>query len=95
MNRPEHADVQWLQWLRHTGILGELQEGHLPEIWPLVGHPPSVYARLIMDQCIRVPAAYWPQLAHEGCRKLLVAGVDVETIKSVVAWLDRELTLPP
>lgn len=95
MGRPDYADVQWLHWLCETGILGELQEGRLPEFWPSVGQTTSFYARFIMDQCIHAPAAYWPQIVHEECRKLLVAGVDADTIKSVLGWLDRELALPP
>jgi hypothetical protein len=48
-----------------------------------------------MDQCIEVPAAYWPQLIDEECEKLLAAGFDRETIRMVRRWLDHELKVSP
>jgi hypothetical protein len=95
MGRPEYADVQWLQWLRQIGLLSAFWQGQLSDVWPFFGSPSTWHARSIMNRCIQVPAAYWPQIVDEECQKLLAAGIHGETVKSVRHWLERELTISP
>lgn len=94
MGRPKYADVQWLRWLIQIGVVDGLQDGRLPDdLWPLINRPTPSSARFIMDRCIEVPAAYWPQIVAEECNKLLLSGIDGETVRRVRRWLERELTL--
>jgi hypothetical protein len=93
MGRPDYADVQWLQWLRQIGALYTFEECYLGG--PFFRWSVPSYARSVMDQCIEVPAAYWPQLIDEECEKLLAAGIDRETIRMVRRWLDHELKVSP
>jgi hypothetical protein len=86
-----YADVQWLQWLRQIGALNAFEEDYLEE--PFFRWSAPFCARSIMDQCIEVPAAYWPQLVDEECEKLLASGIDGETVKTVRRWLERELMI--